>query len=136
MDSQVGREACGIHRRRQKIEWTPVPCRRGGPDSILSSMTHPLAAPDAGPPTPDSAMTLDFQYYFDTACDGMIVFDASRRVRTVNGAFARLVGQPIDSLAGKHFEELTEQSDRPAHSSPVQELATLGFVISMHRVRT
>jgi len=84
----------------------------------------------------DSATTLDFQYYFDTACDGMIVFDASRRVRTVNAAFATLVGQPVDALLGKHFEELTEQSDRPALSSPVQELATLGSVISMHRVRT
>jgi two-component system, cell cycle sensor histidine kinase and response regulator CckA len=84
----------------------------------------------------DAATTLDFQYYFDTACDGMIVFDASRRVRTVNAAFATLVGQPVDALLGKHFEELTEQSDRPALSSPVQELATLGSVISMHRVRT
>jgi two-component system, cell cycle sensor histidine kinase and response regulator CckA len=81
-------------------------------------------------------MPLDFQYYFDTCCDGMIVFDASRRVRTVNAAFAALVGQPIDALTGSHFEELTEQSDRPAHASPVQELATVGFVISMHRVRT
>jgi hypothetical protein len=81
-------------------------------------------------------MTLDFQYYFDTACDGMIVFDASRRVRTANAAFGVLVGQPVEGLVGKHFEELTEQSDRPAHSSPVQELATLGSVISMHRVRT
>jgi two-component system cell cycle sensor histidine kinase/response regulator CckA len=99
-------------------------------------MAYSPAAPHAGLPTADSEMTLDFQYYFDTACDGMIVFDASRRVRTVNAAFATLVGQPVESLAGKHFEELTEQSDRPAHSSPVQELATLGSVISMHLVRT
>jgi two-component system cell cycle sensor histidine kinase/response regulator CckA len=99
-------------------------------------MAYSHVAPDAGSPTADSAMTLDFQYYFDTACDGMIVFDASRRVRTVNAAFATLVGQPVETLVGKHFEELTEQSDRPAHSSPVQELATLGSVISMHRVRT
>jgi len=98
-------------------------------------MAYPPVAPDAGLPPTDS-MTLDFQYYFDTACDGMIVFDASRRVRTANAAFAALVGQPVEELAGKHFEELTEQSDRPAHSSPVQELATLGSVISMHRVRT
>ncbi|MBW8769427.1 MAG: PAS domain S-box protein [Gemmatimonadetes bacterium] len=98
-------------------------------------MTYSPAAPDAGSPTADSEMTLDFQYYFDTACDGMIVFDASRRVRTINAAFATLVGQPVAALVGKHFEELTEQSDRPAHSSPVQELATLGSVISMHRVR-
>jgi PAS domain S-box-containing protein len=80
-------------------------------------------------------MTLDFQYYFDTACDGMIVFDASRRVRQANPAFAALVGEPVEALVGRHFEELTEQSDRPAHSSPVQELATYGSVISMHRVR-
>src|SRR3954447_23523192 len=99
-------------------------------------MTYSPAAPDAGSPTADSEMTLDFQYYFDTACDGMIVFDASRRVRTINAAFATLVGQPVAALVGKHFEELTEQSDRPAHSSPVQELATLGSVISMHCVRT
>ncbi|HEX7979384.1 MAG TPA: PAS domain S-box protein [Gemmatimonadaceae bacterium] len=99
-------------------------------------MAYPHAAPDAGQPPIDSAMTLDFRYYFDTACDGMIVFDASRRVRTANTAFATLVGQPVETLAGKHFEELTEQSDRPGHSSPVQELATLGSVISMHRVRT
>jgi len=99
-------------------------------------MSHPDAAPDAGSSTADAAMPLDFQYYFETSCDGMIVFDASRRVRTVNAAFAALVGQPIDALTGSHFEELTEQSDRPAHASPVQELATVGFVISMHRVRT
>lgn len=77
-------------------------------------MAYPPVAPDAGLPPTDS-MTLDFQYYFDTACDGMIVFDASRRVRTANAAFAGLVGQPVEALVGKHFEELTEQSDRPAH---------------------
>jgi PAS domain-containing protein len=44
----------------------------------------------------------------------MIVFDASRRVRLANAAFAELVGEPEDALAGRHFEELTEQSDRPA----------------------
>jgi len=81
-------------------------------------------------------MTLDFRYYFDTACDGMIVFDASRRVRMANPAFAALIGEPVDALVGRHFEELTEQSDRPAHPSPVQELATFGSVITMHRVRS
>ena len=81
-------------------------------------------------------MTLDFRYYFDTACDGMIVFDASRRVRLANAAFAELVGEPVEALVGRHFEELTEQSDRPAHPSPVQELATYGSVVTMHRVRT
>ena len=80
-------------------------------------------------------MTLDFRYYFDTACDGMIVFDASRRVRSANAAFAELVGEPVAALVGRHFEELTEQSDRPAHPSPVQELATFGSVVTMHRVR-
>jgi PAS domain S-box-containing protein len=80
-------------------------------------------------------MTLDFRYYFDTACDGMIVFDASRRVRLANAAFAELVGEPAEALVGRHFEELTEQSDRPAHSSPVQELATFGSVVTSHRVR-
>ena len=80
-------------------------------------------------------MTLDFRYYFDTACDGMIVFDASRRVRLANTAFAELVGEPVEALVGRHFEELTEQSDRPAHASPVQELATFGSVVTMHRVR-
>ena len=93
------------------------------------------AAPGSGLPQTDPAMTLDFRYYFDTACDGMIVFDASRRVRLVNGAFAELVGEPVEALVGRHFEELTEQSDRPAHSSPVQELATFGSVVTMHRVR-
>jgi len=91
--------------------------------------------PPAGAPPTDSAMTLDFRYYFDTACDGMIVFDASRRVRLANAAFAELVGEPVDALVGRHFEELTEQSDRPAHPSPVQELATFGSVVTMHRVR-
>ena len=80
-------------------------------------------------------MTLDFRYYFETACDGMIVFDASRRVRQANAAFAELVGEPVEALVGRHFEELTEQSDRPAHPSPVQELATFGSVVTMHRVR-
>ena len=80
-------------------------------------------------------MMLDFRYYFDTACDGMIVFDASRRARLINPAFAELVGEPVDALVGRHFEELTEQSDRPAHSSPVRELATFGSVVTMHRVR-
>jgi two-component system cell cycle sensor histidine kinase/response regulator CckA len=84
---------------------------------------------------PDPVMTLDFQYYFDSACDGMIVFDASRRVRLANPAFAALVGEPMDALIGRHMEELTEQSDRPAHPSPVQELAKHGSVITMHRVR-
>ena len=98
-------------------------------------MTTIPAAPDSGLPPTDRAMTLDFRYYFDTACDGMIVFDASRRVRLANAAFAELVGEPVDSLAGRHFEELTEQSDRPAHASPVQELATFGSVVTMHRVR-
>jgi PAS domain S-box-containing protein len=91
--------------------------------------------PHPGVTNTDPAMTLDFRYYFDTACDGMIVFDASRRVRLANPAFAALVGEPVDALVGRHFEELTEQSDRPAHSSPVQELATYGSVVSMHRVR-
>jgi len=80
-------------------------------------------------------MTLHFRYYFDRACDGMIVFDASRRVTSANAAFAELVGQPLDALVGRHFEELTEQSDRPAHPSPVQALATFGSVVTMHRVR-
>ncbi|MEO6525079.1 MAG: PAS domain S-box protein [Gemmatimonadaceae bacterium] len=80
-------------------------------------------------------MTLDFQYFFDSACDGMIVFDASRRVRLANQAFAELVGESIDDLVGRHVEELTEQSDRPAHPSPVQELAKHGSVVTMHRVR-
>jgi two-component system, cell cycle sensor histidine kinase and response regulator CckA len=93
------------------------------------------AAPGSGLPPTDPAMTLDFQYYFNSACDGMIVFDASRRVRLANAAFAELVGEPVEALAGRHFEELTEQSDRPAHSSPVQELATFGSVVTMHRVR-
>jgi len=93
------------------------------------------AAPGSGLPPTDPAMTLDFRYYFDTACDGMIVFDASRRVRLVNGAFAELVGEPVEALVGRHFEELTEQSDRPGHASPVQELATFGSVVTMHRVR-
>ena len=97
-----------------------------------------LPSPDPSGTSPlstDAAMTLDFRYYFETACDGMIVFDASRRVRVANPAFAELVGEPVDALVGRHFEELTEQSDRPAHSSPVQELATFGSVVSMHRVR-
>jgi len=97
-----------------------------------------LPTPDSSGTSPfstDAAMTLDFRYYFDTACDGMIVFDASRRVRLANAAFAELVGEPVDALVGRHFEELTEQSDRPAHSSPVQELATFGSVVTMHRVR-
>ena len=93
------------------------------------------AAPASGLPSTDPAMALDFRYYFDTACDGMIVFDASRRVRLANAAFAELFGEPAGSLVGRHFEELTEQSDRPAHSSPVQELATFGSVVTMHRVR-
>ncbi|MEO8560650.1 MAG: PAS domain S-box protein [bacterium] len=83
----------------------------------------------------ESAMTLDFRYYFDSACDGMIVFDASRRVRLANPAFAELVGEDMESLVGRHMEELTEQSDRPAHPSPVQELAKHGSVVTMHRVR-
>ena len=96
----------------------------------------PIPDSSGSPPFPiDPAMTLDFRYYFDTACDGMIVFDASRRARLVNPAFAELVGEPIDALVGRHFEELTEQSDRPAHSSPVRELATFGSVVTMHRVR-
>jgi two-component system, cell cycle sensor histidine kinase and response regulator CckA len=97
-----------------------------------------LPIPDSSgrpPISTDPAMTLDFRYYFDTACDGMIVFDASRRARLINPAFAELVGEPVDALVGRHFEELTEQSDRPAHSSPVQELATFGSVVTMHRVR-
>ena len=98
-------------------------------------MTTIPAAPASGLPPTDRAMTLDFRYYFDTACDGMIVFDASRRVRLANAAFAELVGDPVEALVGRHFEELTEQSDRPAHSSPVQELATFGSVVTMHRVR-
>ena len=98
-------------------------------------MTTIPAAPDLALPPTDPAMTLDFRYYFDTACDGMIVFDASRRVRLANAAFAELVGDPVEALVGRHFEELTEQSDRPAHPSPVQELATFGSVVSMHRVR-
>jgi PAS domain S-box-containing protein len=98
-------------------------------------MTTIPAAPGSGLPPTDRAMTLDFRYYFDTACDGMIVFDASRRVRQANAAFAELVGEPVDALVGRHFEELTEQSDRPAHPSPVQELATFGSVVTMHRVR-
>ena len=93
------------------------------------------AAPDPALPSNAAAMTLDFRYFFDTACDGMIVFDASRRVHLANAAFAALVGEPVDALIGRHFEELTEQSDRPAHPSPVQELATFGSVITMHRVR-
>src|SRR5687768_16253902 len=98
-------------------------------------MTTIPAAPGSGLPPTDRAMTLDFRYYFDTACDGMIVFGASRRVRQANAAFAELVGEPVDALVGRHFEELTEQSDRPAHPSPVQELATFGSVVTMHRVR-
>ena len=97
-----------------------------------------LPTPDPSGTSPfstDGAMTLDFRYYFDTACDGMIVFDASRRVRLANAAFAELIGEPVDALVGRHFEELTEQSDRPGHSSPVQELATFGSVVTMHRVR-
>jgi hypothetical protein len=84
---------------------------------------------------PETAMTLDFRFFFDSACDGMIVFDASRRVRLVNAAFADLVGEATDDLVGRHVEELTEQSDRPAHPSPVQELAKHGSVVTMHRVR-
>ena len=106
---------------------------RAATDTVLM-----LPIPDSSGTTPfstDAAMTLDFRYYFDTACDGMIVFDASRRVRLANLAFAELVGEPVDALVGRHFEELTEQSDRPAHSSPVQELATFGSVVTMHRVR-
>src|SRR3982751_5893772 len=98
-------------------------------------MTYSPAAPDAGSPTADSEMTLDFQYYFDTACDGMIVFDASRRVRTINTAFATLVGQPVAALVGKHFEELTEQSDRPAPPAPGRAVAPRGSVFSTPRVR-
>jgi two-component system, cell cycle sensor histidine kinase and response regulator CckA len=98
-------------------------------------MTTFSAAPGPGLPPTDPAMTLDFRYYFDTATDGMIVFDASRRVRLANAAFAELVGEPVDALVGRHFEELTEQSDRPAHPSPVQELATFGSVVTMYRVR-
>jgi two-component system cell cycle sensor histidine kinase/response regulator CckA len=94
-----------------------------------------IPAPGSGLPPTDRAMTLDFRYYFDTACDGMIVFDASRRVRLANAAFAELVGDRVEALVGRHFEELTEQSDRPAHPSPVQELATFGSVVTMHRVR-
>src|SRR5206468_10580206 len=48
----VGRDACGIRRRAGKIEWTPVPCRRGGPRSILCSTPVPPAAPNAGRPRP------------------------------------------------------------------------------------
>ena len=84
---------------------------------------------------PDASMTMDFRYYFDSACDGMIVFDASRRVRLANPAFAALVGEEMGALVGRHMEEVTEQSDRPAHPSPVQELAKHGSVVTMHRVR-
>jgi PAS domain S-box-containing protein len=80
-------------------------------------------------------MTLDFRYLFDAASDGMIVFDASRRVRLTNPAFAALMGTPMDDLVGRHVEELTEQSDRPAQLSPVQELAKHGSVVTRNRVR-
>ena len=90
----------------------------------------------AVPSPPEPAMTLDFRFYFDAARDGMIVFDAARRLRLANPAFAALVGAPLDDLVGRHLEELTEQSDRPAHPSPVQELAREGSVVTMHRVRT
>jgi two-component system, cell cycle sensor histidine kinase and response regulator CckA len=56
-------------------------------------------------------------------------------VRLVNHAFAELVGEPMNDLVGRHVEELTEQSDRPAQPSPVQELAKHGSVVTMHRVR-
>jgi PAS domain S-box-containing protein len=108
------------------------------PSRVTTDTLLMLPSPDPSGTSPlstDAAMTLDFRYYFETACDGMIVFDASRRVRVANPAFAELVGEPVDALVGRHFEELTEQSDRPAHSSPVQELATFGSVVSMHRVR-
>ena len=97
---------------------------------------RPIPDSSGSPPfSTDPAMVLDFRYYFDTACDGMIVFDASRRARLVNPAFAALMGEPVEALIGRHFEELTEQSDRPAHASPVQELATFGSVVTMHRIR-
>jgi hypothetical protein len=110
-----------------------VSLRRTATDTLL--MIPPSDSSGTPPFSTDPAMTLDFRYYFDTACDGMIVFDASRRVRLANQAFAELVGEPVDALVGRHFEELTEQSDRPAHSSPVQELATFGSVVTMYRVR-
>ena len=95
----------------------------------LSVVVHDL------PAYPEAAMALDFRYFFDSACDGMIVFDPSRRVRLVNAAFSALVGESPEQLLGRHVEELTEQSDRPAHPSPVQELAKHGSVVTMHRVR-
>jgi two-component system, cell cycle sensor histidine kinase and response regulator CckA len=98
-------------------------------------MESPSAVRFDEPPQSEAAMTLDFRYFFDSACDGMIVFDASRRVRLTNPAFAALVGEEMDALVGRHMEELTEQSDRPAHPSPVQELAKHGSVVTMHRVR-
>jgi two-component system, cell cycle sensor histidine kinase and response regulator CckA len=98
-------------------------------------MESPSAVRFDEPPQSEAAMTLDFRYFFDSACDGMIVFDASRRVRLANAAFAELVGEPMNELVGRHVEELTEQSDRPAHPSPVQELAKHGSVVTMHRVR-
>jgi PAS domain S-box-containing protein len=98
-------------------------------------MSHRSAAPDAGPFRTASVAPLDFRYFFETACDGMLVFDASRRLVAANAAFATLVGQPGEALVGRHFEELTEQADRPGHATPVQELATFGSVITKHRVR-
>jgi PAS domain S-box-containing protein len=93
------------------------------------------ALSDAGPSSAVPVVPLDFRYFFETACDGMLLFDASRRLVTANAAFATLVGQPAEALVGRHFEELTEQADRPGHATPVQELATFGSVISKHRVR-
>ena len=66
------------------------------------------AAPGSGLPPTDRAMTLDFRYYFDTACDGMIVFDASRRVRLANPAFAQ------------------NRQNRPAQPSPLAQQAMAG----------
>ena len=98
-------------------------------------MSQRSEAPEARPSQAASVAPFDFRYFFETACDGMLVFDASRRLVAANAAFATLVGQPAQSLVGRHFEELTEQADRPGHATPVQELATFGSVITKHRVR-
>lgn len=62
------------------------------------------------PPSPGAARD-PFDVLFDLLQDGMLILDAENRIGRANTTAAKLLGEPPDSLIGRHLADLADHED-------------------------
>ena len=76
----------------------------------------------------------DYKALFESACDGMVVLDASLDVVRVNRAFAHLIGVPADAIVGRSIVSLLDPADLAENPIRTALVARDGSTVSTRRI--